>query len=178
MMSISTFSGNDLGEGNYLNVLTQPVNVIQNSSTLVEILQLDVPASETTDVTRDPGAAIRDSFSLSSPDAADILYLVSRRYVDGGPKVEELDMIDTLLSTNMVLFCVEGGNINNPLFNLKRVADSTEGYYFTNKDPFDSWTNTNQAAVNKLIDLSKSPINPSARRVVRFVVDLELIIIS
>ncbi len=38
-MSISTFSGNDSGDGTYLKVLSQPVNVIQNSEALITIIQ-------------------------------------------------------------------------------------------------------------------------------------------
>ena len=94
-MSVSTFSGSDSGDGNYLNILSPPLNVIENSQTLYSIIQSNVSASETNDITRDPGAAIRDALiNLSSPDEEDILYLVSRRYVEGGPTVEEIDMID------------------------------------------------------------------------------------
>ena len=78
----------------------------------------------------------------------------------------------------MILICVEGGDISdqNRLLNLERVAELTNGSYFTNKDTqADSWSSTNQAAVNKLIDLSRSPINPK-RRMVRSFMGLDLII--
>ena len=77
----------------------------------MNIIQIDVPSSVTNDVTRDPDAAIRDAVSIFSqfnPDTAGIFYLLSRKYVDGGPAVEELDMIDALLGNKMTLICVEG----------------------------------------------------------------------
>jgi len=171
MMSISTFSGVDLEDGNYLKVLSPPVNVIQNSEALRDIIQFDVSASVTNATTRDPGAAIRDAVSFSSQfnsGAGNILYLVSRRYVDAGPTVKELDMIDTLWLSSVTLICVEGGNVNDPnrLFNLKRVTELTEGYYFTNTDTqTNSWPNTNDAAVNQMLNLARSPIDLVGRKV-------------
>ena len=177
LMSVSTISGVDSGDGNYLNVLTEPVNIVQNSLELINILQFDVVRRVNNHVNRvDPGAAIRDAVSFLSrynPRAGGILYLVSRRYVDSNSTVKELDMIGTLLRTKISLICVEGGSIFYPnrLLNLNRVAELTEGYYFTNPDnKTDSWPNANDAAVKKLIDLSRSPIN-SVRRVVRSFVD-------
>ncbi len=181
MMSISTFSGEDLGDGNYLKVLSQPINVIQNSQNLSNIIQFDVPNTVTNNTNRDPGAAIRDAVSFLSqfnPGAGGILYLVSRRYVDDGSAVKEPDMIEAILPRKMILICVEGGDISdqNRLLNLERVAELTNGSYFTNKDTqADSWSSTNQAALNKLIDLSRSPINPT-RRMVRSFMGLDLII--
>ncbi len=135
MMSISTFTGSDSGDGRYLKVVSPPVNVIQNSAALRDIIQFNVSVdSVTNDANRDPGAAIRDALikfsSQLNPDAADILYLISRRYVDGGPTVKELDVIDNILKGSMTLIFVEGANIDdrNRLLNLKRVAVLTEGY--------------------------------------------------
>jgi len=171
MMSISTFTGSDSGDGKYLKVLSQPVNVVQNFKELSDIIQFEIPGSVTSDTNRDPGAAIRDAVSFSSqfnPGAGDILYLVSRRYVDSGPMVKELEMIDTLLPSNVTLICVEGANINDPnrLFNLKRIAELTEGHFFTNTDTItNSWGNTNDVAMNFMLSLARSPID-SVRRVV------------
>ena len=172
MMSVSTFSGSDTGEGNYLNVLVQPINVIENSLTLYNIIQSDVPANEINDTTRDPGAAIRDALiSLTSPDEADILYLVSRRYVDGGPIVKELDIIETLLESNTTLICVEGtddtDDPTNKQFNLDRFTRLMEGYYFTNNET--SWQNITSAATDKLIELSKEPNNYVRRTVIQLI---------
>jgi len=173
MMSVSTFTGIDSGGGNYLKVLSPPVNVIENHEALIDIIQIDVPASMTdnADVTRDPGAAIRDAvniFSKFNPDAADILYLVSRRYVDGGPTVKELDMIEALLESEMTLICVERTDTTDPNrmsnLNLNRITSLTEGYYFTNTETV-NWLTINDAAVNQLVELSKDPIN-SVRHVV------------
>ena len=168
MMSVSTFTGSDSGDGNYLNVLSPPINVVQNNNALISIIQ-SISASVTNDVTRDPGAAIRDAASFASqfnPGAGDIFYLVSRRYVDGGPIIKELDMIDTLLPSNLTLICVEGTNTNDPnrKYNLERIARLTEGHYFTNT-PTATWTNINDAASNFLITLARSPID-SVRKVV------------
>jgi len=174
MMSISTFTGSDSGKGSYLKVLSPPVNVVQNFQALSDIIQFNVTGSVTNDANRDPGAAIRDALIKFSnqlnPDAADILYLVSRRYVDGGPtvKVEELDVIGTILAGSLTLICVEGANVNDPnrLLNLKRVAELTEGYYFTNTDTqTNSWANKNDAAINLMLSLAKSPINFVRRKV-------------
>jgi len=175
MMGVSTFSGSDSGDGNYLNILSPPLNVIENSQTLYTIIQSNVSASETNDITRDPGAAIRDALiNLSSPDEEDILYLVSRRYVEGGPTVEEIDMIDALLGSKMTLICVEGTDNSNPnrTFNLDRIARLTEGYHFTNTpEPGFSWSNINNAAANKLVELSKEPINSVRRMVNHFCIN-------
>ncbi len=168
MMSVSSYTGSDSGDGNYLKVLSQPVNVIQNSQALISVIQ-SMSGSVTSNVNRDPGAAIRDAvnfFSQFIPGAGGILYLLSRRYVDSGPTVKELNMIDTLLSSNMTLICVEGTNTNDPnrIFNLNRIARLTEGYYFTNNQST-TWGSTNDAASNLLITLARSPID-SVRRVV------------
>jgi len=170
MMSISSFSGSDSGDGNYLKVLSQPVNVLQNSRPLIAIIQ---SIKVTNDTARDPGAAMRDalssSFGLTSPDAAGILYLVSRRYVDGGPTVKEIDMMDALVGGNMTLICVEGSsNDTNNILNLNRIARLTEGYHFTNTpDQGSSWRNINGQASDKLVALSKEPINSIRRMVIK-----------
>ncbi len=169
MMSISSFSGSDSGDGNYLKVLSQPVNVLQNSRPLIAIIQ---SIKVTNDTARDPGAAMRDalssSFGLTSPDAAGILYLVSRRYVDGGPTVKEIDMMDALVGGNMTLICVEGSNNDtNNILNLNRIAKLTDGYHFTNTpDQGSSWRNINGQASDKLVALSKEPINSIRRMVI------------
>lgn len=172
MISISSFAGNDSGPGNYLKVLSPPVNVVNNFKALSDIIQFEIPGSVTSDTNRDPVAAIRDALAKFSnqlnPDAADILYLVSRRYVDGGPTVKELEVIDTILAGSMTLICVEGANVTDPnrLLNLKRVSELTEGYYYTNTDTqANSWANKNDAAINLMLSLARSPINFVRRKV-------------
>jgi len=146
--------------------------VVNNFKALSDIIQFEIPGSVTSDTNRDPGAAIRDALAKFSnqlnPDAADILYLVSRRYVDGGPTVKELEVIDTILAGSMTLICVEGANVNDPnrLLNLKRVSELTEGYYYTNTDTqANSWANKNDAAINLMLSLARSPINFVRRKV-------------
>lgn len=170
MMSVSTFSGSDSGDGIYLKVLSPPINVIENSQDLYDIIKNEVPASVTNDTTRDPGAAIRDALSFSSQlnsGSGDILYLVSRRYVDGGSTVKEIDMIDTLLGSNTTLICVEGSSDDtNSTFNLNRIARLSEGYHFTNTGTI-NWQNINGQAANKLVELSKESINSVRRTVMK-----------
>lgn len=171
-MSVSTYTGSDSeAEKNaYLKIVSPPVNVVQNSEALISIIQ-SISGSVTNDVTRDPGAAIRDAlknFTQINSNSADILYLVSRRYVDGGPIVNELVVIDDILKGSMTLICVEGVVINNPngLLNLKRVAALTEGYYYTNTyTPANTWAATNDAAINLMLNLARSPINFVRRKV-------------
>jgi len=83
--------------------------------------------------------------------------------------VKDIDLIDTVLESNMTLICVEeSSNDTNSIYNLDRGARLTEGYYFTNTpDQGLRWRNINGQAANKLVELSKETINSRRRKVIK-----------
>ena len=127
---MSTFSGPDKEDEQYLKEFCPPLNVVEDN---VELLRILTTVTSTNDTVRDPGAAIRDAAQLLSQyknAGGSILYMMTR-YSPGGTIVQELNMTEALLDNNIQLIVLEQDDTApNQLSNLNRIIQLTDGFHF------------------------------------------------
>ena len=167
-MAVSTFTGPDKGQGQYLEELCPLLNVVSNKTELDNCLaKLNVA---TADTARDSGAAIRDAaldlFNYKDAGGS-ILYLVTA-FMNQGSTVKELDMVELLLANNIQLIAVELViDSQETRQNMRRIASVTDGYSFSSLTTT-NWTPANSLAGDQLVQSSKSPVVSEKKTVFKF----------